>query len=52
MAGQFKKFFGDVEEEVKFTDTNLIDRDIIIEQVEKSKVINNLPEERITDISK
>jgi 2',3'-cyclic-nucleotide 2'-phosphodiesterase (5'-nucleotidase family) len=52
MAGQFKKFFGDVEETINFTDTNLIDRDIIIEQVENSKVINNLPEERIKDISK
>ena len=29
MAGQFKKFFGEVEEPVKFTDTNMIDRDIL-----------------------
>jgi 2',3'-cyclic-nucleotide 2'-phosphodiesterase (5'-nucleotidase family) len=52
VAGQFKKFFGEVEEPVKFTDTNLIDRDILLEQVEKVKVINNVVEKRIIDISK
>jgi 5'-nucleotidase / UDP-sugar diphosphatase len=52
MAGQFKKYFGETEEKVKFTDTNLIDRDIVIEQVENAKVINNAAEERIIDISK
>jgi len=38
VAGQFKKFFGEVEEPVKFTDTNLIDRDILLEQVRCSKL--------------
>jgi hypothetical protein len=52
MAGQFKKYFGETDEKVKFTETNLIDRDIVIEQVENAKVINNVAEERIIDISK
>ena len=52
MAGQFKKFFGEVEEPVKFTDTNMIDRDILLTQVEKAKIINNVLEERIIDTSK
>jgi hypothetical protein len=52
MAGQFKKFFGEVDEPVKFTDTNMIDRDILLTQVEKAKIINNVLEDRIIDISK
>jgi 2',3'-cyclic-nucleotide 2'-phosphodiesterase (5'-nucleotidase family) len=52
MAGQFKKYFGETDEKVNFTETNLIDRDIVIEQVENAKVINNVAEERIIDISK
>ncbi len=52
MAGQFKKYFGETDTKVKFTETNLIDRDIVIEQVENAKVINNVAEERIIDISK
>jgi 2',3'-cyclic-nucleotide 2'-phosphodiesterase (5'-nucleotidase family) len=40
VASQFKKFFGDVDQQIEIKSTGLIDRDIIIEAVEKQKVIN------------
>jgi 2',3'-cyclic-nucleotide 2'-phosphodiesterase (5'-nucleotidase family) len=50
MASQMKKFFGD-NIDIKFTDTHLIDSDILIEAVENQKVINNTVEIRINEIS-
>ena len=52
VAGQFKKYFGEVDVPVKFYDTNFIDRDVLLEQVENAKVINNVVEARIIDVSK
>jgi len=52
VAGQFKKFFGEVDMPVKFYDSNFIDRDVLLEQVENAKVINNVVEARIIDVSK
>ncbi len=52
VAGQFNKYFGDVTEEIEYTDTNIIDRDLIIEAVENQKIINSVLENRIIDISK
>ena len=52
VAGQFNKYFGDVPEEIEFTDTNIIDRDLLIEAVENQKTINSVLEKRIIDISK
>lgn len=52
VGSQFKKYFGDVSEEIKITDTNIIDRDLLIEAVENQKVINSVVEKRIEDISK
>ena len=52
VAGQFKKYFGDVSEEIIVTDTNILDRDLIIEAVENQKNINSVLEKRIIDISK
>jgi 5'-nucleotidase len=50
---QFKKFFGDIPGEPKdYKATGLIDRDVIIEYVEKQKVINQGVEKRITDVAK
>ncbi len=52
VGAQFKKYFGVVPEEIKITDTNLIDRDLLIEAVENEKDINNVLEKRIEDVSK
>ena len=51
---QFKKFFGDMADDAPKTykSTGLIDRDIIIEYVEKQKVIKQEAERRVTDIVK
>jgi 5'-nucleotidase/UDP-sugar diphosphatase len=50
---QFKKFFGDIPDAPKdYKTTGLIDRDAIIEYVEKQKVIKQPLEKRITDLSK
>jgi 2',3'-cyclic-nucleotide 2'-phosphodiesterase (5'-nucleotidase family) len=49
---QFLKFFGEVSENIKFKDTGMIDRDAVIEAVEKQKVINSVLENRIVDLSK
>jgi hypothetical protein len=41
-----------VDEEIIITDTNIIDRDLLIEAVENQKIINSVLEKRIEDISK
>jgi 5'-nucleotidase/UDP-sugar diphosphatase len=51
IASQFKKFFGDLPEKIEFKETGYIDRDLIIEAVEKQKIINSGLEKRITDRS-
>ncbi|HEX2786836.1 MAG TPA: bifunctional UDP-sugar hydrolase/5'-nucleotidase [Ignavibacteria bacterium] len=51
MAGQFKKYFGDVSQEIVITDTNIIDRDMFIEAVEEQNTINSVLEKRIIDVS-
>ena len=52
VAAQFNKYFGEIDEELKITDTNIIDRDLIIEAVEEQKVIDSILEVRIEDLSK
>jgi len=52
VVSQMKKYFGDFSEEIKAEDTNILDRDLIIEAVEKQKEINPVFEKRIVDVSK
>lgn len=52
IAAQFNKFFGEVNEKIEFFDTLLIDRDVLIDAVEKQKVINSVLENRIVDVAK
>jgi hypothetical protein len=52
VGSQFLKFFGDVSEDITIKDTGMIDRDVIIDAVEKQKVINSVKEDRIIDLSK
>jgi 5'-nucleotidase/UDP-sugar diphosphatase len=49
---QFLKFFGQVSENIHIKDTGMIDRDAIIDVVEKQKDINSVLENRIVDLSK
>ncbi len=49
---QFKKYFGTVDEDFIIYDSNIIDRDLLIEAVEEQGVINQQLERRIKDISK
>jgi hypothetical protein len=51
VTSQFKKFFGEVSEQIEFQTTGLIDRDVIIESVEKEKIINSVLVPRIIDLS-
>jgi len=46
-ASQYKKYFGELSEEIKADDTNIIDRDLLLEAVQKQKVINNVYEKRV-----
>lgn len=46
---QAKKYFGDFGEEIKATDTNVIDRDALLDAVRQQKVINNVFENRLID---
>jgi 2',3'-cyclic-nucleotide 2'-phosphodiesterase (5'-nucleotidase family) len=46
-ASQYKKYFGELSEEIKAGDTNIIDRDLLLEAVQKQKVINNVYEKRV-----
>jgi 2',3'-cyclic-nucleotide 2'-phosphodiesterase (5'-nucleotidase family) len=48
-AAQAKKYFGDFGEEIKATDTNVLDRDALLEAVKQQKVINNVFEKRLID---
>lgn len=50
---QFKKFFGEVDGARKeYKATGLIDRDAVIDYIEKLKVVNQEVERRVTDLSK
>ncbi len=51
VGAQFKKYFGDISGELKVTDTNIIDRDLLIEAVENQKEINPVLETRVQDVS-
>jgi 2',3'-cyclic-nucleotide 2'-phosphodiesterase/3'-nucleotidase len=46
-ASQAKKYFGEFGEEINATDTNVIDRDALLEAVKQQKVINNVFETRL-----
>jgi 2',3'-cyclic-nucleotide 2'-phosphodiesterase (5'-nucleotidase family) len=46
-ASQYKKYFGELSWELKADDTNIIDRDLLLEAVQKQKVINNVYEKRV-----
>jgi 2',3'-cyclic-nucleotide 2'-phosphodiesterase (5'-nucleotidase family) len=48
-AAQAKKYFGDFGEELNATDTNVIDRDALLDAVKQQKVINNVFENRLID---
>lgn len=50
-VSQLKKYFGEIPEEIKAEDTNILDRDLIIEAVQKQKEINSVFEKRIIDKS-
>jgi 5'-nucleotidase / UDP-sugar diphosphatase len=52
MVSQLKKYFGEINEEIKSEDTNILDRDLIIEAVQKQKEINPVFEKRIIDKDK
>ncbi|MBK8549684.1 MAG: bifunctional metallophosphatase/5'-nucleotidase [Ignavibacteria bacterium] len=52
VGAQIKKYFGEFGEEISFTDSNIIDRDLLIEAVENQKEINSILEIRLEDISK
>lgn len=52
LGGQFKKYYGDVGEEIILTDTNVIDRDVMIDAVIAQKVIEGAVENRLIDVSK
>jgi 2',3'-cyclic-nucleotide 2'-phosphodiesterase (5'-nucleotidase family) len=48
---QFKKYFGTVSEDFIIKDSNIIDRDLLIEAVEEQKVISQPLESRIADVN-
>ncbi len=52
VTSQFLKFFGTVSQDVEIKETGMIDRDVIIDAVEKQNVINSVKEDRIVDLSK
>ncbi len=52
VSAQIKKYFGEIGEELSFTDSNIIDRDLLIEAVQQQKDINSVLEIRIEDVSK
>lgn len=51
VGSQFKKYFGEVSEKIEIKDSNIIDRDLFIEAIEKEKIINSVLEKRVEDIS-
>jgi|WetSurMetagenome_2_1015567.scaffolds.fasta_scaffold140318_1 2',3'-cyclic-nucleotide 2'-phosphodiesterase (5'-nucleotidase family) len=52
VVSQLKKYFGEIPEEIKAEDTNILDRDLVIEAVQKQKQINFVFEKRIIDKDK
>jgi len=52
LGSQFKKYYGDVGEEIILDDTNVVDRDVMIDAVVEQKVIEGTVENRLIDISK
>lgn len=48
---QFEKFFGTVTQKPEIEDTNILDRDLLIDEVKEQKVINSIRENRIINIS-
>ena len=51
VGSQFKKYFGEVSEKIEIKDSNIIDRDLLIEAIEKEKIINSILEKRVEDVS-
>lgn len=49
---QLKKYFGEQQEKITIYDTNIIDRDLMIEAVINQKNINTIIEKRVEDLSK
>ncbi|HMQ80659.1 MAG TPA: 5'-nucleotidase C-terminal domain-containing protein, partial [Ignavibacteria bacterium] len=52
VISQFKKFFGEISEPITPKETGWNDRDLIIEVVKQTGVINNVVEKRVVDVSK
>lgn len=52
VISQFKKFFGEIPEEITPKETGWNDRDLIIETVKEMKVINSVLQNRAVDASK
>ncbi|MCE1164072.1 MAG: bifunctional metallophosphatase/5'-nucleotidase [Bacteroidetes bacterium] len=48
-ASQAKKYFGNFGVELDVTDTNVIDRDALMDAVKEQKVINSVYEKRVVD---
>lgn len=51
VVSQLKKYFGEIPDNIEAEDTNILDRDLIIESVQKQKEINSVFEKRIVDLS-
>jgi 2',3'-cyclic-nucleotide 2'-phosphodiesterase (5'-nucleotidase family) len=51
-AFQMKKYFGEFGEEIKAEDTNILDRDLLLEAIRQQKVINSVFEKRVVDKAK
>jgi len=49
VVSQLKKYFGEIPDKIDAEDTNILDRDLIIEAVQKQKEINSVFEKRIVD---
>jgi len=52
VGSQIKKYFGTTDEQITIYDSNIIDRDLLIEAVENQKNINSVLEVRVLDLSK
>ncbi len=52
VVSQINKYFGKISEKINAVETNMIDRDVLIEAVEAQKIINNISEERLIDEAK
>ena len=52
VLSQFKKFFGEIPENITPKDTGWNDRDLIIEVVKEMGVIKSVVEKRVVDVSK